>query len=1103
MSNISRIYISSDPLMTKEKEQYSNRRWLKDLLSRPVSRVTGMPILSLSSSLSAGDCIDRKIFFGRSGIEVDLDATQFWYDDSLINDDSIEYLKGFVGEGDLVIGYELSRQTRNILIRAGALYIDIWLHPVRFMDDVLFAFNSNVTSVRKAIFKYDLPEDLMYLYADRVKIQTYKGWRRVEADVEPYSALFVGQMMNDKSVCKNGTMLTLLDFKNKFESVCDRYNKVYYARHPYLKSGDEEIMDYIASIDNVQLTSTPSYRMLSSYRIPMVCGLSSSVLQEAIYFGKKVDYFYKPVLTYGNFLDPDSFATVFQEFVSPHFWADLLESIVDVKDRSVVKYIDQKDKIRDMLGFYWSYSDIDKTEFMRVNNKASVNVKAAVPAKKLAIKAHQASDLDFKHYDGLLPTGENLKRIEALVDSHKVISFDIFDTLVERVIDKPSDVFDLLDRRIVSENSSWEKGDYAGLRRKSRDLALDSANGEEVLLLDRCRAMAEKIGKPSSFASMLYDAECAAELKVCKAKYIGKYAYDYAKSKGKDIIIISDTYFSRSFVIDILKSCGYSGYKKLFLSSDLGVLKQTGRIYPKVKETLGKSGVDVVHFGDNKVADISKASEFGFDTCYIGDKNEMVASYSPVLAALDRLDSPHFRSLIKGLSARNLSGQVLSCDKSYTQGRADIFGYSVLGSLFYGFSQWILSESIKRGVDRVYFLARDGHIVKRCYDILAARNNNAPKSFYIYASRRSVNVANIKTVDDVLALLQVNFTPCSIGDLLENRFGIHPDAVPWDSLASYGYSSSSARADWRTSKKELESLFSSPVLFGLIKDNAEKERELILEYYSENKLLPGDSNIAFVDIGHSGSLQASLISMLNLSRTSGFYFATMENIDKKVCGSHYSKGYVVDRLKHEDKNHFYHKHILMFELVFQNSDGSFLCFEKSRKGNSLPVFLSMPAEKRRVDFIKIVHDSVCDFVSDISDFLNYFDLDQNLSPSDAISAYRCMLVGPGYQDVKMFSGIGFENKYSARDMKWIVPPSDKKSEPGLWLEGMAVLTNGGGDFLPDLVSTQHDEKQDFFTRFLVHLIKDERKKAKLIRDPHSFFSDSRDPVLRIFSKFYR
>ena len=44
-------------------------------------------------------------------------------------------------------------------------------------------------------------------------------------------------------------------------------------------------------------------------------------------------------------------------------------------------------------------------------------------------------------------------------------------------------------------------------------------------------------------------------------------------------------------------------------------------------------------------------------------------------------------------------------------------GYSILGPILLGFSTWIRKEMINEKIDNVVFLARDGYIVKKVFEM--------------------------------------------------------------------------------------------------------------------------------------------------------------------------------------------------------------------------------------------------------------------------------------------------------------------------------------------------------------------------------------------------
>lgn len=126
-----RIIITSDFLMTKESEQRNNVKWVYDLLNNVINIAVDVRVdefVSIDSISNSVDVLSRINFFGLSNIPLFTSETQFYFDCSEINNDSLDYLKSCIGEETLIIGYELSEQTRNLLDGNGLHYIDIWLH---------------------------------------------------------------------------------------------------------------------------------------------------------------------------------------------------------------------------------------------------------------------------------------------------------------------------------------------------------------------------------------------------------------------------------------------------------------------------------------------------------------------------------------------------------------------------------------------------------------------------------------------------------------------------------------------------------------------------------------------------------------------------------------------------------------------------------------------------------------------------------------------------------------------------------------------------------------------------------------------------------------
>ena len=1059
-----RILVCSDFLMAKEKEQFSNRRWLMDVIRRPIKVATDITIESFFSSLTDVGKFSRREFFARSGIELNIDETQFFFDDKKINKESLDYLMEFIGEKDLIIGYELSESTRNILKLSGVPYIDIWLHPVRFLDDIIFAFNSSVCEIAKELEKFRVSEDVFYLYGSRLRVQSYKGFKRFNKVVANNSALFVGQTLNDKAINRNGKNLTLLDFKSEILDLCKKYSVIYYSRHPYVKKGDEEILKFINSQTNIELTDIPAYDLISSGNIKEVISISSSAAIEAKYLGVKSTILYKPVIKLWG--KDDVYVPIFQDFVSPHFWSQILSSEFKVKNTQKVEFLDKKDKLRDMLAFYWSYKEVDKLEHLRQDVAGIKSTLSNLKKYNNTTSLNKApgdyiSSVKLEADESLI---ENAKRS---IEKSKVVSFDLFDTLIERPLEKSEDLFEFL---VKVDKDIGKVANFYSLRRDVRKYFGKNCAASEINLKERYR----KISSLADDAEILeyYKKEEDLDLSILKPKKIGRLLFDYAKQQKKQILIISDIYYEKAEIKSILSNTGYDiEDSNIYLSSEVNKLKLTGDLFRYVIQKLNLRPEEVLHIGDNAISDVKKAQESGIHALYVPSSIDRLRTTSNVWEATSRL-SGLYRSICRGLIAHNWSVSTDMPYKTYTAGSSYMFGYGYLGIMFCGFAKWILDESIKKNIKKIYFLSRDGHIIKRCFDVLSRHYDNAPESVYLLASRRAVNVASIKDNKDIEGILSINFSPVPINQLFMDRLGVRIDTVD---LIGSKYTSLSCKVDYKRDLNDV--LILANKISKKILENARNERKEIINYFQSVGLTTDlQDRIALVDIGHQGTMQRSIDKLLSLS-SYGFYFATFDTVNRFLDDENFSS-YYQNKISPRNRENDYMNHILMFESIFLNDSDSLCKFEKNK-----PVFLETN-ENDRKKFISTVHDAAVQFAEDFASVLNKNLTKVALPANEVVCPYLNYLKNPTPIDASIFNEVSFENKYSGRGVVKILSPSSR-----IWHEGSAFYLKKG-NFIQNLIAKEVLKRST------------QKKYKKFINDPKHFFSDSKNPLVRLLMFFY-
>jgi hypothetical protein len=185
--------------------------------------------------------------------------------------------------GALVISFELPPFLESILRRHDIGFIDLAVHPVRYLPDYMFAVRSNIQAVSERMHATQVPPAV---FADAARLSAARS-RRVYRNnpVEPGSAVFLGQIEVDASLIHRGRLYDNEDVEAALVDLSTRYQKVYYKAHPHRKDLDG-VRQLIASMPRCQWLDVNVYDLLSRHEIEVVASLSSGTLVEAGFFGR-------------------------------------------------------------------------------------------------------------------------------------------------------------------------------------------------------------------------------------------------------------------------------------------------------------------------------------------------------------------------------------------------------------------------------------------------------------------------------------------------------------------------------------------------------------------------------------------------------------------------------------------------------------------------------------------------------------------------------------------------------------------------------------------------------------------------------------------------
>lgn len=242
------------------------------------------------------------------------------------------------------------------------------------------------------------------------------------------------------------------------------------------------------------------------------------------------------------------------------------------------------------------------------------------------------------------------------------------------------------------------------------------------------------------------------------------------------------------------------------------------------------------------------------------------------------------------------------------------FGVEVFGPFLYSYTYWLYSSIKKTKQLKVFFLSRDGYMMKKAFDIL--NTDNIPCE-YVYFSRKSIRQALLNKCNTYSESLQYLTWEryLTFGKILE-YYGFSENER-FEISKKYKIS---LKADFAYSGLEDNKVLAS--IYYDLKSEIDKysmlQEELLEKYLIQINM---DGNCAIVDIGWHGSMQFYLEKFIkekgmNVS-LSGYYVGINPNVP--LAGKTY--GYLFD-----ENNLRLRKSILCFfggyEKLFQSLEGS-------------------------------------------------------------------------------------------------------------------------------------------------------------------------------------
>ncbi len=469
----------------------------------------------------------------------------------------------------------------------------------------------------------------------------------------------------------------------------------------------------------------------------------------------------------------------------------------------------------------------------------------------------------------------------------RLLTTDVFDTLVHRPVARPHHVFAhiaarLRDRGMLPDHVTDQHFAHARVHAeaRSRDERWHRDRTREVDIVSIWHAM-PLAWRPAPYQS--WGPYIAAELEVeADVLQVHQPAVDLlrlAAQHGVLSVAVSDIYLSSAQLTHLLRRAGAPAelFSAVITSADRDVCKWDGLLEAVIRER-GVTPAETMHVGDNPVADIETATRAGAAVTDVGAPTDRTfarwaaprIAASHVLGSDGRVVATMRETLLRAGSAAH--------DPSFR------FGAAAIGPAMAGFAAWVHERAEQLEASTVHFLLREGRVIA---DLMRTVTPHAMPATLVHASRWGIlRAAVIDGNADELTNALARRGPFSAATVAEafacdealvrrvvrHELGDNPDR--WEAIRVV------------SEHDELRA--------AIVARSAEL-RVGVLRYL-ERTLSLADDPLVLCDIGWGGTIQEGITGILrsagHTNEVVGLYLMLSPSGDNRAARGHRLEGYL-------------------------------------------------------------------------------------------------------------------------------------------------------------------------------------------------------------------
>ncbi len=322
------------------------------------------------------------------------------------------------------------------------------------------------------------------------------------------------------------------------------------------------------------------------------------------------------------------------------------------------------------------------------------------------------------------------------------------------------------------------------------------------------------------------------------------------------------------------------------------------------------------------------------------------------------------------------------------------YGYEVIGPIILGFSSWLQQKALTLGLDKLFFVARDGELLQEAYKLV--NGEKAIDNSYMYASRAAVRLPYLSCNSSIESFVSL-FKGAAFSNVnyieMSHMMGLDSSTVyKYWNASGIGNDERITIYDYMNSDSKFNKFYNK--IKSVLANNAHDSRKNFFEYLREIEFT---GNIGLIDIGWYGSLQKCIDSLICDEKIDahlfGLYLGLREEIERKSnVQSYIPRG----EAPAEYVSNF-------VEYPFMTFEGSTLGYE--RIGDRvIPIF----AEYEYKDS-EMAINTIQDMRLGALNFVSVFN-EKNfaMNPASTYQALKIISKHPTFREAKLFGDLPYQ-----------------------------------------------------------------------------------------------